>query len=162
VLGTAFGYGNSPQSPTFDCQNPLPDSCGRWGWFLTPTTGQLSAGISGPLYVGAGQNDINQAIQVGTWSAKLSNGEVSVTYTLFSGYTLSEVHVDLECTPIPTCDPDQYPFCDTNPADLGSPYTVSGLTLPNCWGWNQQIYLIIEAVIDVPANGGSCSPRVAW
>ncbi|KAJ9653764.1 hypothetical protein H2201_009105 [Coniosporium apollinis] len=33
----------------------------RWGWYSTPTTAQLSSGIGGPLYVGAGQNDISKA-----------------------------------------------------------------------------------------------------
>jgi hypothetical protein len=136
---------------------PLPSTCNRWGWYIKlPTTAQLTAGISGPLYVGAGQNDISKAVQVGTWSAILTSSGVSVTYTLYTGYTLAEVHVDLVCS-ITTCAPGQYTYGNTNAAALGSTFTVSGLTLPSC----RPFYLIIHAIIDTTTTSTSCPAPLA-
>lgn len=67
-VGTAFGYGSSLLSPALNSLVPKPKTCNRWGWYVKPTTAQLSAGISGPLYVGAGGNVISKATDVGTVS----------------------------------------------------------------------------------------------
>ncbi|RDL38505.1 uncharacterized protein BP5553_02845 [Venustampulla echinocandica] len=119
-IGTAFGY--APGAPNLN-GNPVSPAlglktCNRWGWYFTPTSPQLTTGISGLLEVGAGQNDISKATEVGKFTAKLSGNTVTVTYTLYSGdgpntagfYDLSEVHIYASCTKPTTCAPGQYTY----------------------------------------------------
>ncbi|KAJ9412773.1 hypothetical protein QL093DRAFT_2540178, partial [Fusarium oxysporum] len=58
-IGTAFGYGDG-----FKNLNRDP--------YFTPSEATLTAGISGLLIIGAGQNDISKGTKAGTWSASLT------------------------------------------------------------------------------------------
>ncbi|KAK3898066.1 hypothetical protein C8A05DRAFT_38365 [Staphylotrichum tortipilum] len=93
---TAFGYqapvNGMPNSFELDTQSGT--GCNRSGWYETSTLDSLQhAGINGPLYVGAGRNDISKAISMGSWTATASpEGNVKAIYQLNSPqYSLAEV-----------------------------------------------------------------------
>lgn len=158
-FGTAFGYSlSAPASSPLNLVTPLPNTCKRWGWYETPTVAQLTAGMGGPLYVGAGQNIIAKAISVGTWSATLSNGKVFVTYSLSGSYSFAQVHVDIGCMPFPTCSPGQYTYVNEALATSTAvtSFTTPGLPLPVCSG---SLFLIVHASINtsttIPASATS-------
>ncbi|KAJ9653679.1 hypothetical protein H2201_009115 [Coniosporium apollinis] len=152
-FGTAFGYSPAnPKSLTLNSYTPRPNTCNRWGWYTAATTAQLGSGIGGPLYVGAGRNDISKATDVGIWSATLSGGNVFVTYSLSGAYSLAEIHVDIGCLPFATCAPGQYKYVNdalaTSPAVTS--FTTPGLKLPSCSAG--QLYLIVHASVDTSYN----------
>ncbi len=155
-FGTAFGYQVS-KSTTLNTQGG--QGCNRWGWYETPTLAELQAGISGPLYVGAGGNDISKATNVGTWSATANAaGKVTVSYLLSTGYAVTEVHVDLACLPIDKCAPGQYTFGKSGLADVAS-YSTTALTYPTCSGGNK-VGLIVHAAVD-KMTVGTCGTPIA-
>jgi hypothetical protein len=132
--------------------------CKRWGWYETPTLADLQGGISGPLYVGAGGNDISKATDVGIWVATANAlGKVTVTYLLNPPYALGEVHVDLDCLPIDTCAPGQYTF-GASGLKVAT-YSTGLLTYPSCSGGSKAA-LIVHAAVD-KLTVGSCSAPIA-
>jgi len=157
--GTAFGYQDYSHSFTLNSQSPQPQGCNRWGWYETPTEAALKAGISGILYVGAGQNVLSKATNVGTWSAIETNGIVYVTYAVTPPYTIREVQVDLGCLPMSTCAPGQYKFGKTLGTGVTSYTTTPGVPFPSCG--TKTPYLIIHAKIGVPSSTTACPPPVA-
>jgi hypothetical protein len=121
----------------------------------------LQTGISGILYVGAGGNNIDNAINVGTWSAIASpTGGVTVTYDLDPGYFIDEAHVDLDCLPIDTCAPGQYTFNSGALPNLPLYVTPASIQYPTCSG-GSQAYLIVHGSINYVTTGSTCSPPVA-
>ncbi|GAB1320497.1 hypothetical protein MFIFM68171_10707 [Madurella fahalii] len=143
-FGTAFGYQSAQKSYTLDTQSG--QGCNRWGWYETPTLAELQGGISGPLYVGAGGNDISKATNVGIWTAKASTaGQVTVTYLTTPLYSLAEVHVDLACLPIDKCAPGSYTFGRDGLGGV-STFTTPQLQYPSCSGGSRAA-LIIHAAI---------------
>jgi hypothetical protein len=131
--------------------------CNRWGWYVPLTLSSLP--FSGPLYVGAGGNDISKATNVGSWIARLVDGKVVVTYNFVAPYTAAEVHVDLACLPIEKCAPGQYGFGSTFAGDGVGSYSTPGLAWPSC-GAGGKVYLIVHAKVSV-ATLGSCGAVVA-
>ncbi|KXJ89962.1 hypothetical protein Micbo1qcDRAFT_226963 [Microdochium bolleyi] len=141
-LGTAFGY----EKPESNCQKSFPlnscssgAGCNRWGWYETPTLSELQHGITGPLYVGAGGNDVSKAIYVGTWTATAdSQGRVTVNYATSGGsaassYRLSEVRVGLSCLPLSQCSPGQYKYSSGPLKDVAS-FSTAPIAWPSCGG----------------------------
>ena len=150
-LGTGFGYrppvNNVVQS--FELDDSGGNNCNRWGWYTTPTLAQLQAvgGVSGQILVGAGNNNLNAATNVGTYTATAVGNIVTVTYSLTAQYGLYEVHVDLECLPIATCAPGQYTFVAENLANVPTYSNPPGtLVYPTC-GQGGQAYLIVHAAV---------------
>lgn len=165
-VGTAFGYSTSPLSPALNSLVPKPKTCNRWGWYIKPTPAQLTAGVSGPLYIGAGGNVISRATNAGTWSANSVGTNVFVTYTLAGPYYLSEVHVDIGCLPFKTCAPGQYAFGNTALEGTGkTTFTTptGALKVPSCGAAG--IYIIVHAAIDtvetVVSTTSPCTPAIA-
>jgi hypothetical protein len=157
-LGTAFGYQES-DSVTLNTQSG--NGCNRWGWYETPTLAELQSGISGILYVGASGNDLNNAINVGNWTAVASPaGGVTVTYSLNAGYFVDEVHVDLDCLPIDTCAPEQYTF--NSGALPNSPIYANPIPIqyPVCSGGSAP-YLILHGSINFLTTAEICAPPIA-
>ncbi|KAK0737761.1 hypothetical protein B0T18DRAFT_394186 [Schizothecium vesticola] len=84
-LGTSFGYRapvngvvQAPQLDTFPAA-----TCNRWGWYTTPSLADLQSGVTGQLLVGAGNNNINAATNVGIYVAtSTALGSVTVSYQL--------------------------------------------------------------------------------
>jgi hypothetical protein len=121
----------------------------------------LQTGISGILYVGAGGNNIQNAINVGTWNAIASpTGGVTVTYNLSPGYFIDEAHVDLECLPIDTCAPGQYTFNSGALPNLPVYAMPTPIQYPTCSG-GSQAYLIVHGSINYVTTGSTCPPPVA-
>jgi hypothetical protein len=155
-FGTAFGYWPG-KSQTLDTQPG--QGCNRWGWYQTPTKSELQAGISGPLYVGAGRNDISKATQVGTWTATAdSSGKVTVTYLVTPPYAIDEVHVDLSCLPIDKCAPGSYTF-GNDKVGHATTYSTPALVYPSCpKGYGPA--LIIHAAIVKSSETSTCAEPV--
>lgn len=141
TYGTAFGYekpsnGQANSYPLSSCSSGA--NCNRWGWYETPTLSELQKGVTGPLYVGAGGNDVNKAVQVGTWTATAdSKGSVSVSYMVqgssssSTSYGLSEVRVQLSCLPLNQCSPSQYTY-SSGALNSVSSFTASPIAWPKC------------------------------
>lgn len=158
-VGTAFGYSTSPLSPALNSLVPKPNTCNRWGWYVTPTSAQLGAGIGGPLYVGAGGNVISKATNVGTWSAKSQGTDVLVSYALTGPYYLDQIHVDIGCMAFKKCAPGLYKYGNEVLAGTGkSTFTTpaGALKVPTC---STGVYLTVHAAVDtvetVPTTGKS-------
>ena len=104
---TIFGYASEDISQCF-----LEDDFNRWGW-----TNEITSGNSYELtlYAGAGQCDRSKGAEAGTATVDYFGDEVTVTYEM-NGYTLTEAHVYIGCTPYPikngreTVAPGQYNF----------------------------------------------------
>ncbi|KAK0622382.1 hypothetical protein B0T14DRAFT_513794 [Immersiella caudata] len=157
-LGTAMGYQES-DSVTLNTQDGI--GCNRWGWYQTPTLAELQAGISGILYVGAGGNNINNAINVGDWTAVASpTGGVTFTYSLDPGYFLDEVHIDLDCLPIDTCAPGQYTFNSGALPNVPIYVNPTSIQYPVCSG-GSQAYFILHGSVNYITTAPTCAPPVA-
>ncbi|KAG9250567.1 uncharacterized protein F5Z01DRAFT_629147 [Emericellopsis atlantica] len=113
-IGTAFGYGDDFKNLNGNPVGPAVCSANRWGWYFTPTKATLSSGITGTLIVGAGGNDVDKGIPVGTWSAQLIGSQFSFAYELYEHFDLSSVHVYASCASPTKCAPGQYTFKDDN------------------------------------------------
>ncbi|KAK4152397.1 hypothetical protein C8A00DRAFT_34925 [Chaetomidium leptoderma] len=156
-FGTGFGYQSPQKSLTLNTLSG--QGCKRWGWYSTPSLAELQGGgISGPLYVGAGNNDISKATNVGTWAATANAaGSVTVSYLLNPPYTLDEVHVNLACTPIAKCAPGQYTLGKGGLNDV--PTFASGpIKYPPCAG-SSKAALIVHAAVDVLVEGTTCPAK---
>jgi hypothetical protein len=162
-LGTAFGYQNpvsgTQKSFTLDTQSG--QGCNRWGWYETPTLSELQSGISGPLYVGAGGNDITKAIEVGIWVATANAlGGVTVTYLLNPPYALAEAHVNLVCLPLDKCAPGQYTYNADAIPNLPTWSNPTPLKYPTCSGGSKAA-LVIHAAVNVLTVVSTCPPPKA-
>ncbi|RYP71075.1 hypothetical protein DL770_008173 [Monosporascus sp. CRB-9-2] len=143
--GTAFGYQDSSNSFTFRSITTSTKGCNRWGWYEQPSASALKSGISGSLLVGAGGNDISKATNVGTWTAKLTGGLVTVTSSTTDSYLMTEVHVEVKCPPITKCAPGQYIY-NSGSISTNSYTTIPGIPYPTCAGGAKPV-LIIHAAI---------------
>ncbi|KAK4464746.1 hypothetical protein QBC42DRAFT_294802 [Cladorrhinum samala] len=157
-FGTAFGYqnpvGGVPKSTTLNTQSGA--GCNRWGWYETPTVAELQGGISGPLYVGAGGNDITKAVDVGVWVATANaQGGVTVTYLLNPPYALAEAHVNLACLPITKCAPGQYTYNAGAIPNLPTWSNPTPLTYPTCTGGSRAA-LIVHAAVNILSVTSTC------
>ena len=162
TCGTAFGYQNPVKGvqKSFTVDTQPGEGCNRWGWYETPTLAELRSGrgIGGPLYVGAGGNDITQAISVGSWSAKAdAQGRVTVAYQLKPPYVLAGAHVDLECLPVTTCTECTY---DSGPLDNLSLWTSPLIQYPTCSG-GSRVALMLHADVNTLTTTTTCAPPVA-
>lgn len=149
-FGTAFGY--SPTlSKTLDTLSGT--GCKRWGWYEQVAYGSLN-GVSGTLYVGAGLNDLSKATSVGTWTASVSGGKVSVTYNVNPGYSLGEVHVDVRCALPTKCAPGQYTYGNTFANGVTtSSFTTTPIAIPCASGdVDIIVHAAVDSVVSVPAN----------
>ncbi|RMZ73587.1 beta-glucosidase btgE [Pyrenophora seminiperda CCB06] len=163
AFGTAFGY----QNPVGGVQKSTPlntqsgSGCNRWGWYETPTLAELQGGISGPLYVGVGGNDITQAIDIGIWVATANAlGRVTVTYLLNPPYALSAVHVQLACLPISTCNQAQYTYNAGAIPNLPTWSNPTPLVYPTCSG-GSRASLIVHASTNILTVTATCPPPKA-
>ncbi|MBT8296222.1 MAG: T9SS type A sorting domain-containing protein, partial [Gramella sp.] len=135
---TIFGYANDDISQCF-----LEDDFNRWGW-TNNLTSEDEYVLT--LYAGAGQCDRNKGAEAGTAIINYENDEVTVTYQM-NGYTLTEAHVYIGCTPYPikngreTVAPGQYNF---NPSFSGSvqSYQVGPIDVSDL----DDVYVIVHGV----------------
>lgn len=116
-IGTVFGY--KPDTPNFNGKPVGPalaaTTCKRWGWYFNvpSTTLTTGSGLTGTVIVGAGGNDVTKGTPVGAFSAKLSGTSFTFSYSLDTGFDLSEVHVYASCSA-----PGSYTYPASAPLDL--------------------------------------------
>ncbi|KAH7009080.1 uncharacterized protein B0I36DRAFT_356804 [Microdochium trichocladiopsis] len=167
-FGAAFGYerptGSTRKSFTLDTQPG--EGCNRWGWYDTPTLAELqggrSGGIEGPLYVGAGGNDITKAVTVGSWAAKANwEGKVAIGWALAEGYNLAEANVYFDCLPLNQCTPGSYTRkSGTLTAKDTRYWAVTTLAYPKCPSGSQAA-LIVHAFVNIKTTDSKCPARKA-
>jgi len=163
--GTAFGH-HSSCSNTFQSLRNLPSSCNRWGWFETFTSSQIASGLSGQLYVGAGGNDLSKAVGVGSWTASTAkDGKIYVNCAVGNGYSLGSVSVDVGCSSINSCNPNNFDY-NFSPAAGTTSLLTTGFAVPNC-GRTGTPYIIVQASVNsvttIPSsqsNGYTCPKPV--
>ena len=157
-FGTAFGYQNpvAGTQKSFTLNTQSGQGCNRWGWYETPTVAELQGGISGPLYVGAGGNDISKAVDVGIWVATANaQGRVTVTYLLNPPYALAEVHVNLVCLPLTKCAPGQYTYNAGAIPNLPTWSNPTPLVYPTCTGGSRAA-LLVHAAVNILSVVSTC------
>jgi hypothetical protein len=163
-IGTAFGYkegsainfNGNPVGPALTAT-----TCKRWGWYYKVPAGTLTAsgGLTGTLIVGAGGNDVNKGTPVGTFSATLSGGTLTVSYSLTNGFDLSEVHVYAACKLPSSCAPGSYTYPSTSSPspDLSGTANTSFQTTINV-GSCTDYYLIFHAKVNQSFKAGVPCP----
>ncbi len=115
----------------------------RWGW-----TNKIIEGndYTYDVWAGAGQCDTSKGELAGTVSVSYHDDEVTVTYNMNDGFTISDTHLYIGCGPIPankkgkpTVAPGQYPYSGL---EDGVPYTVD-VSEFNCDN-NGELYIIVH------------------
>ena len=119
----------------------LEDGFSRWGWTNMIEEGEYTL----PLYAGAAQCNTENGEHVGNVSINYGEGTMTITYTIFDGYSMSEVHVYAGTGKYPmlkgkaTVAPGQYSF-NAGSLDKVVEYTV---TLTEVYG---PVWVIAHAV----------------
>ncbi|RYP65763.1 hypothetical protein DL771_008128 [Monosporascus sp. 5C6A] len=157
-MGTAYGYAKG-KAITF---NPTlvddgASGCKKWGWYYKISSGDLLAGLTGDLLVGAGGNDVSKSTDVGDFSAKLSGTTLTVKYDLTSGYDLGEVHVYASSSPPTKCAPGSWEAYNSQKSGLDLSSTTDrkfekAITVPKC----DIYYLIFHGAINKKIPGDIC------
>jgi hypothetical protein len=116
---TAFAYGDDVAS----CF--LNNGFSRWGWTNAIGEGDYAWAI----YAAAGQCDLGKGTHVGTLNVSYHNGSMTVSYDIFSGYTLEETHLYVGTAAFPlgkngssTVAPGAFPY------NGSSVVTIDGLS----------------------------------
>jgi hypothetical protein len=120
----------------------------RWGW----TNGPLAVGnYQFDIYAGAGQCDLTKGTRVGTLSVSYNGSTATVSYAMFSGFSLSETHLYVGSDPLAstidrktgakeyTVAPGQYGNIHDLNAAASDVFQISGLSGP--------IYVVAHAVV---------------
>jgi hypothetical protein len=165
--GSAYGYGlgyaDFNGDPVGPALSPLPNSCKKWGFYFPLAPAAMAAGLTGTLHVGAGQNDVSKGQPVGTFTATLSGSNLDVSYTLTSGFDLSEVHVYASCSKPDTCAPGRYTYPGSGtPVDLsGTTDTSFSKSIAIAGAPCDEYYIIFHAKVNtiLPA-GSTCPPKM--
>jgi hypothetical protein len=123
----------------------------RWGWAINLTAPTVPGSpATYDIYAGAGLNDINKGIKVGTLEVTWSGTQASVKYTMTAGYKLQEIHIYAGDTSPITTAPGQYGYIDSfDPTGVDSIGPIQ-FTLSDSNG--DGIWLIAHAVVAVPCN----------
>jgi hypothetical protein len=102
---TAFAFAGSGEGEVAGMTLIEVGVSSAWGWQLGPLgTGAYET----PIYAGAGQNDITKGTHVGDLNVDYEGSEVTVTYDMFSGYTMKETHLYVGTVNTDTAAPGQY------------------------------------------------------
>lgn len=113
----------------------------RWGWAINLTsTGTFSYDI----WAGAGLNKTGNGVKVGTLTVVWDGSNASVTYDMFAGYCLEEVHLYAEDGRPTTTAPGQYGNLDSFDPNA-STYTFN-VPLSDTNG-TDGVWLIAHAVV---------------
>lgn len=149
ACSSGTGYGYNSDARTFDSMRPLPQTCKKWGWYITTRGATLtSSGVSGHIYVGAGNNDISKATDAGTFTIVASSSDVVVTYSFFNGFTTGSVHVYASCAIQRSCAPGSYNYNKAvSPASGTAEVRVPREELAACWS-SGTIYFILHADVN--------------
>jgi hypothetical protein len=143
TLETAFGFGGTVA--TCFIAEPLSLQPNRWGWTNGPL--QPNTTLTLQLFAAAGQCNLAKGTHVGNVTVEYGSQSVTVTYTMFAGYTLEETHLYIGNVPIPlnrdrtTVAPGKYPYKHDLTGATSDSYTVE-ITGP--------IYVIAHAEVAIP------------
>lgn len=116
----------------------------RWGWAANLSAGTYTA----PVYAGAGLNIISNGTHVGNLTAVVTSSQVSLSYTLFSGFTMSEVHLYVSDAKPTTLAPGQYGhtvYFDPKVSTYSYTFNLSDLN------GDGKFWIIAHAVANIPA-----------
>ncbi|HBG70643.1 MAG: hypothetical protein A2W93_03880 [Bacteroidetes bacterium GWF2_43_63] len=127
---TAFGYG-----PLTFIDAGLTSS--RWGWIYTLSTGGT---FETPLYAGAGQNNINNGLHVGTVTYSYNGSGLKVEFETFGGYSLSETHVYASSAFPTTISPGLFGHSNSDPDPKSDAYFIE-------LNGGPPVYVIAHAVV---------------
>src|SRR5205814_10052874 len=143
----AFGFADccSTQLDTLS-----PNNCKRWGWYITAPSGPYT--IEGHLLVGAGGNDRSKATDAGTFKITSDGATITVTYNLFPGFDLSQVHIFVGCSLPTNCAAGQCTFSKEDFSGT-SDTTFSKTFSATCSG---NTYFILHAKLNQEISGGTC------
>lgn len=141
---TAFAYGDNYATCFLDW------GFNRWGW----SNGPLAEGTySFEIWAAAGQCDTDKGTLTGTLSVNYANGTATVTYTMYSGFMMTENHLYVGADRLPkkngveTVAPGQYPLVYGDIYSGQTTYTVNNLSGP--------IYVVAHAVVEWEIIEGS-------
>jgi hypothetical protein len=116
----------------------------RWGWatkLTEPTT------VTSPLWAGAGLNNTASGKQVGTVTINWDGSVATVTYTLFAGNSLEEIHVYVGDNAPTTIAPGQYGYTREFDPNL-TQFTSDPLPLVDSNGGG--VWIVAHAVVCYP------------
>jgi hypothetical protein len=139
--GTAYGYVPGESTPFTSL--PAVNS-NHWGWVL-----QGPLPIAGPLYMGAGQNDLSKGTIVGSFAIAHVGSNLVITYTTNAPYVITEDHFYYSAT-LPN---------KVAPGQFGHSHSFTGVvrtdtfTVPFISG---NPYYIVHAAIGNPTGTTSC------
>lgn len=126
---TAFGYGDL----TF-IDAGLTNS--RWGWIYTV---DAPGTYTTPIYAGAGQNNISNGTHAGDLTISYDGYTLIVSYTIFSGYVMSETQLYASTTFPTTIAPGQFGWQHTLSNATSDTYSITLSGTP--------VYIIAHAVV---------------
>ena len=79
----------------------------RWGWAVRiPGTGEATF----PLWAGAAKNDVSKGTQVGEVIINNNGSYTTITYTIYEGYAMTELHIYASYSEPTTIAPGQYGY----------------------------------------------------
>ena len=120
---TAFGKLVGEDAANATCFLDIPEiKNNRWGWtnkITVPGTYTMT------MYAGAAKCEVAKGTEVGSVIVTYANGNVTVEYLLSEGYSLSEAHVYVGCTPYPIVKQGK----KMTPTVAPGQYTYNGGTL---------------------------------
>ncbi|MFD0932328.1 DUF4842 domain-containing protein [Psychroflexus salinarum] len=79
----------------------------RWGW-ANELTNVQDGSYTFDIWAGAGQNNTNNGTLAGVLTVEVSGSDVTVTYDMNQGFTMSETHLYLGDNPPTTIAPGQF------------------------------------------------------
>jgi len=134
---TAYAFGGDQE----DCF--INHDFGNWGWSNGPLEPDT---YTYDIYAGAGQCDINKGELVGTLTVVYDGITATVTYDMFAGFTMDEVHLyvgnaqfPLDNKGNPTVAPGKYP--------VGEEFDEPQITFTESFDVSGPIYVIAHAVV---------------
>lgn len=129
---TAFALGNN----TFV---DLELTRNRWGW-ANEFTDVEDGSYTFEIWAGAGQNDLSKGTLVGTLTVEVSGPDITVTYDMNPGFTMSETHLYLGDDTPTTIAPGQYGNIHNLNSEASDSFTVS-------YSGDGDFWLIAHAVV---------------
>jgi hypothetical protein len=133
------GKQSNPENyPTLNLSN------NQWGW-----AGNLAipGSYTADVWAGAAQNNTSKGVKVGTFTASITGSDLTVTYTLLSGYTMSEFHLYADTAPPTTLAPGQYGNIvtfDPKVSTYTATFPIAHYTAEN------KFWIIAHSVVQIP------------
>lgn len=121
----------------------------RWGWAINVKTPGVS---THDIWAGAGLNNTANGMKVGTLTVNWNGAQAEVSYDLFSGYVMEEVHIYAADEKPTTVAPGQYGYPEAG-YDAGGVRNFTH-TVPLADAAGDGVWLIAHAVV---SSEGQCA-----